>query len=89
MLRFTSLSFSMRRIEEDGTTLIGDKGQVFTFSEGDMIVCYTRSTHLDEEVYRRSQVHPGTVYGGRKAYQEWQGSAELLYAIWGRHHHGE
>jgi len=52
VLRFTSLSFSMRRIEEDGTNLVGDKGQVFTFSQGDMIVCYTRSTHLDEEVYR-------------------------------------
>jgi cytochrome P450 len=51
LLRFTSLSFSMRRIEENGTTLIGDKGRVFTFSEGDMVVCYTRSTHLDEEVY--------------------------------------
>jgi cytochrome P450 len=52
MLRFTSLSFSLRRIDVDKATLIGEKGQVFTFSEGDMIACYTRSTHLDEEVYK-------------------------------------
>ena len=51
VLRFMSSSYSIRRVEEDGTTLIGDKGKVFTFSEGDMVVCVTRSTHLDEEVY--------------------------------------
>jgi len=49
--RYTSSAYSVRRIEEDGTTLVGDKGQVFTFNEGDMVVCVTRSTHLDEEVY--------------------------------------
>lgn len=52
VLRFITLSFSMRRVEMDGATLIGEKGQVFTFSEGDMIICYTRSTHIDEEVYK-------------------------------------
>ena len=51
-LRFTSLTFSLRRIEVDGATLIGEKGQVFTFSQGDMVACYTRSTHIDEEVYK-------------------------------------
>jgi len=52
VMRFMASSYSIRRIEEGGTTLLGDKGQVFTFSEGDVVVCVTRSTHLDEEVYR-------------------------------------
>ena len=52
VMRFTSSAYSMRQIEEDGTTLKGDKGQVFTFSEGDIVVCVSRSTHLDEEVYK-------------------------------------
>lgn len=52
VLRFITLSYSMRRVDKDGATLIGEKGQVFTFSEGDMIFCWTRSTHIDEEVYK-------------------------------------
>ena len=52
VLRFASSSFSMRQIEGDTATLIGERGQVFTFSEGDMVVCWTRSTHIDEEVYK-------------------------------------
>jgi len=51
VLRFTSSVYSLRRIEVDGSTVVGDKGQVFTFSEGDIVACVTRSTHLDEEVY--------------------------------------
>jgi len=52
VLRFASSSYSVRRVEKDGATLIGDKGQVFTFKEDDLVMCILRSTHFDEEVYR-------------------------------------
>jgi len=52
VLRYTSSSLSIRRVEVDGATLVGDKGQVFTFKEDDTIVCSLRPAHFDEEVYR-------------------------------------
>ena len=51
VLRFTSSSNSVRRVEQDGAVLIGGEGQVFTFKEDDTIMCTHRFTHFDEEVY--------------------------------------
>ena len=51
VLRFTSSSNSVRRVEQDGAVLIGDKGEVFTFKEDDTIMCNLRCTHFDEEIY--------------------------------------
>ncbi|KIO30348.1 hypothetical protein M407DRAFT_20615 [Tulasnella calospora MUT 4182] len=48
-LRVSSSSFSIRTVVEDGVTINGYPQ--FEFSKGDVLVCQTRSVHLDQEIY--------------------------------------
>ncbi|KAG8912298.1 hypothetical protein FRC00_004832 [Tulasnella sp. 408] len=48
-LRVSSSSFSIRTVVGDGVTINGYPQ--FEFSEGDILICQTRSVHLDQEVY--------------------------------------
>ncbi|KIO30347.1 hypothetical protein M407DRAFT_20613 [Tulasnella calospora MUT 4182] len=48
-LRVSSSSFSIRTVVEDGATINGYPQ--FEFSKGDILVCQTRSVHLDQEIY--------------------------------------
>ncbi|KAG8915921.1 hypothetical protein FRC01_003468 [Tulasnella sp. 417] len=48
-LRVSSSSFSIRTVVEDGVTINGYPQ--FEFGKGDMLVCQTRSVHLDQEIY--------------------------------------
>lgn len=45
-LRFSSSSFSIRTTAEDGAMAGG-----FEFEKGDVLICNTRSVHLEEDIY--------------------------------------
>ncbi|KAG8895432.1 hypothetical protein FRC00_007475 [Tulasnella sp. 408] len=48
-LRVSSSSFSIRTVVEDGVAINGYPQ--FEFSKGDVLICQTRSVHLDQEIY--------------------------------------